>query len=296
MIEKKPTFKRIALMGRHHPDRIGETLKALHGFLTAHDYPVIYDQDTAHQLPFPVQSVDVGELSAHCDLLIVVGGDGSLLHAAKIATAQSLPVLGVNRGRLGFLTDIYPHELRQIEAVLSGNYDEEQRFLLQCELQRDNSVITVIDALNEIILSPENIAQMIEFEVMVGDQFVCDLRADGLIVATPTGSTAYALSAGGPILEPSLNAIVLVPMFPHTLSNRPLVIDADASLTIRIMSDSKAIPFISSDGQERIPVMASDSLVIRKKAKRLRLIHPKTYEYFKTLRSKLGWQSRHSAW
>src|SRR5262249_37946604 len=153
-------------------------------------------------------------LAKMADLIIVVGGDGSLLQAAKIAVPQSLPVLGLNRGRLGFLADIYPHEFEKIERVLQGEYWEEQRFLLQAQVMHQTNVLATVEALNEIVLSPGDIAHMIEFSVQVSNQFVCDFHADGLIVATPTGSTAYALSGGGPILHPALNAVVLVPMFP----------------------------------------------------------------------------------
>lgn len=291
---KNTPFHRIALMGRHYPDRIEWTLRALYDFLTERRYPVVCDQDTASRLSFPILCVPINELHAHCDLLIVVGGDGSLLQAAKIAVAQSLPVLGVNRGRLGFLTDVYPQQLTVIEQVLKGDYQEEERFLLRAEILHQNTITASVEALNEIVLSPGDVAHMIEFEVMIGGRFVCDLRADGLIVATPTGSTAYALSGGGPILEPALNAIVLVPMFPHTLSNRPLVVDADSQLVIEITPNNEATPFVSGDGQKRLSIALGDTLRIQKKAQRLRLIHPRNYEYFQTLRSKLGWQSRHT--
>jgi len=291
-MKPSPVFKRVALMGRHQPNHIEETLRAIDEFLTVRQYPIVYDIETAQRLSYPVTSVPLENLHLHCDLLIVVGGDGSLLQAAKIAVAQSLPVLGVNRGRLGFLTDVYPHELAAIAEVLEGNYQEEQRFLLRAEICHENTRIASVEALNEIVLSPGNVAHMIEFEIMVGGQFVCDLRADGLIVATPTGSTAYALSGGGPILHPALNAVVLVPMFPHTLSNRPLVVDADSHLVIQITANNEAVPFVSGDGQKRIPIELGDSLCIQKKAQTLRLIHPRSYQYFQTLRSKLGWQSK----
>ncbi len=293
-MNKLATFRRIALMGGQRHDHIAETLLALHEFLTARGYPVLFDAETAGRLSIMVDSAPIAQLGRVCDLLIVVGGDGSLLQAAKIATAQSLPVLGVNRGRLGFLTDIYPQELGVIEQILQGEYQEEQRFLLHAEIRHDNGVLEGLDALNEIVLSPGNVAHMIEFEVMISEQFVCDLRADGLIVATPTGSTAYALSGGGPILHPGLHAMVLVPMFPHTLSNRPLVIGADNELIIQITLNNEATPFVSGDGQKRIPIALGDTLHIRKATQELRLIHPRNYQYFQTLRMKLGWQSKNS--
>lgn len=295
LMENKPIFKRIALMGRHYSNHIEETLSAVDEFLSGLEYPIIYDHETAQRLSYPVKSVSLNDLHSHCDLLIVVGGDGSLLQAAKIAVAQSLPVLGVNRGRLGFLTDVYPHELEVIAEVLEGHYQEEQRFLLSAEIQHKNKAIAKVEALNEIVLSPGDVAHMLEFTITVGGQFVCDLRADGLIVATPTGSTAYALSGGGPILHPALNAMVLVPMFPHTLSNRPLVVDADSQLIVEIMTNNTSASFVTGDGQKRIPIALGDSLHIQKKPQTLRLIHPHSYQYFQTLRSKLGWQTKNLA-
>jgi len=291
-MKNNTVFRRIALMGRHHTNHIGDTLLALYEFLTAQHYPVVCDPETAARMSCAIQTVPLDTLHEHADLLIVVGGDGSLLQAAKIAVAQSLPVLGVNRGRLGFLTDIYPQELEIITQVLQGDYQEERRFLLQSEIRHQNTALSRIEALNEIVLSPGNVSHMIDFEINVDGQFVCDLRADGLIVATPTGSTAYALSGGGPILHPALNAMVLVPMFPHTLSNRPLVISSDSQLRIDITLNNEAVPFVSGDGQKRTPIALGDSLTIQKAQQALRLIHPRSYQYFQTLRSKLGWQNK----
>lgn len=289
---KKPTFQRIVLMGGRRQDAVQETLLALREFLQGRGYSVAFDETTTSWLPGSESGVAINQLHETCDLLIVVGGDGSLLQAAKIAIAQSLPVLGVNRGRLGFLTDVYPQEFEKIEQVLQGEYHEERRFLLHAEIHHQNEVTERWEALNEIVLSPGNVAHMIDFEVAVNEQFVCDIRADGLIVATPTGSTAYALSGGGPILHPALNAMVMVPMFPHTLSNRPLVVDGDSKVSIYITLNNEATPFVSADGQKRVPIALGDTLLIRKHPQQLRLIHPRDYQYFQTLRSKLGWQSK----
>lgn len=292
-MKKNQPFHRVALMGGHRHNHVEETLRALQQLLSRLNVPVVFERETAQRLQGAEnQSVPVERLQEACDLLIVVGGDGSLLQAAKIAIGQSLPVLGVNRGRLGFLTDVYPQDLAVIEQVLAGDYLEEQRFLLRAEIKHGDTVLDSLEALNEIVLSPGNVSHMIEFEVRVDGRLVCDLRADGLIVATPTGSTAYALSGGGPILHPALNAMVLVPMFPHTLSNRPLVLDADSRLIIPIALNNEATPLVSGDGQKRIPIALGDSLCIQKTAQSLRLIHPRDYQYFQTLRTKLGWQSK----
>ena len=190
-------------------------------------------------------------------------------------------MLGINRGHLGFLTDINPKELHRISDVLNGNYTREERFLLKTSLGI---------ALNDVVLLPGE-AQLIEFDIMINNQFVCQQRADGLIIATPTGSTAYALSGGGPILHPHLNAMVLVPMFPHTLSSRPIVIDSDAKIELIISEHKNKTANISCDGQQRIPVEPGTRITIEKHEKKLHLIHPDNYDYFATLREKLGWQS-----
>ncbi len=286
-------FKRIALMGRSRNNHIEETLLALYAYLTQHDYVVVFEQETLNRLSIASVSAGIGSDRLHeaADLIIVVGGDGSILQAAKIAVPQSLPVLGVNRGRLGFLTDIYPHEFHKILAVLRGNYLEEQRFLLTAYIQHQKTTVATVEALNEVVLSPGDVAHMIEFMVWVDERFVCDFRADGLIISTPTGSTAYALSGGGPILHPGLNAVVLVPMFPHTLSNRPIVVSADSKITIHISENNESTPQISADGKKRISVQLGDTVLIHKVAQLLRLIHPQDYSYFETLRAKLRWQS-----
>jgi NAD+ kinase len=293
-MQQKQSFKRIALLGRSRHNHIEETLLALHEYLKQQGCVVIFENETLrHLLSQPAAEGIVGHrLHEVADLVIVVGGDGSMLQAAKVAVPQSLPVLGVNRGRLGFLTDIYPHEIEKIGPVLRGEYLEEHRFLLSAEVQHQNTIVAKIDALNEVVLSPGKIAHMIEFAVSVNGQFVCDFHADGLIVATPTGSTAYALSGGGPILHPSLHAVVLVPMFPHTLSNRPIVIDADSRITISIAQDNEAKPQVSGDGQKRFAIQLGDTLEVQKMNQPLRLIHPLDYNYFETLRVKLRWQSK----
>lgn len=286
-------FTKVALMGRQRRDGIEKTLLDLHDFLVQKGWPVVFEQETTKGLlSRKVSGIEASRLNEVCDVLIVVGGDGSLLHAAHIAVQQNLPVLGVNRGRLGFLTDIRPNEMDKIDAILSGKYIEEKRFMLLGKIKRKEAIIAQFDALNEIVLSPGKIAHMIEFMVTVNQQFVYDQKADGLIIATPTGSTAYALSGGGPILYPSLNAVVLVPMFPHTLSNRPIVLDGDSQIEIKIPDKSEGFSFVSGDGQKCLEVLEGDTLVIEKKPEKLRLIHSLDYNYFETLRGKLGWQSK----
>ena len=287
------TFKRIALMGRQRTDAINETLLALKTFLRSRQVEVVFEQETAALLSQQNKpAIPADQLAKHSDLIIAVGGDGSLLKAAHVAVNQNLPVLGINRGRLGFLTDIRPEEFSKVGAVLDGNYTEEQRFLLTASLYDHDHLIKQQDALNDVVLLPGNVAQMIEFAIHIKQRFVCTQRADGLIAATPTGSTAYALSGGGPILHPSLKAIVLVPMFPHTLSNRPIVVPSDSDIEIVINEENDVSPFVSCDGQERVAISPGSKIKIQQKAEVLRLIHPKEYNYFETLRTKLGWANK----
>jgi len=280
------TFHHIALIGRAGKN-ISDTLEAVKDYLLQKKLAVFIEKNTSEMMAKNnLPTFPDTQIPAEIDLMIVVGGDGSLLNAAHCALPYDLPVLGINRGRLGFLTDIHPNELTKIGDVLSGKYVVEKRFLLNA-LQTKNHLGI---ALNDVVLLPGDTAQLIEFDIFINDHFVCQQRADGLIVATPTGSTAYALSGGGPILHPHLNAIALVPMFPHTLSSRPIVIDGDAKIELLIRDENETSPCISCDGQYRIKVEPGSRITISKHEKTLSLIHPENYEYFATLREKLGWQ------
>lgn len=291
MTTNNPSFKRIALMGRQRVEGISETLESVVGFLQGHGYTVVLESLTAALLPdSPLPSVHKENLKEMADLIIVVGGDGSFLGAARIGADQNLPVLGINRGTLGFLTDIPPDDLHQVLEVLTGDYLEEERFLLQAQVQHDSQHEVAMIAVNDFVLLPGDKAQMITFDLYINGYFAYHLRADGLIVATPTGSTAYALSGGGPILHPNLDAIVLVPLCPHTLSSRPIVVKSDSELRIHIGSSNYTIPQISHDGQRRIPVPIGADITVTRHAKSFRLIHPKSYNYFHTLNTKLHWK------
>lgn len=286
-------FKTVGVIGRQRKEDISDTLVALKSLLAHKKIAVVMETETATHLPthtLPTYSRD--ELGRHCDLIIVVGGDGSLLNAARAAIDRQIPVLGINRGRLGFLTDIHPSELEhKVSEVLDGQYQEEQRCLLTATIENHGKTLGKDIALNEIVLMPGDIARMIEFAIEIDDQFVCVQRADGLIVATPTGSTAYALSGGGPILHPNLDATVLVPMFPHTLSARPIVIRSSSTIKIIISKENETSPRLSCDGQAQISLPLGSNVIIRKNPQSLRLIHPQDYNYFQTLRKKLHWSA-----
>jgi len=287
------TFQNILLMGRPGVPGVPATLLALMDYLQSLNIELMVEKTTSPMMgKHKLNVINSNKIPDSCDLIIVVGGDGSLLNAAHIALPHHLPVLGINRGRLGFLTDIHPDELTKISAILNGHYQEEKRFLLETKLIHKEKIISENVALNDVVLLPGDVAQMIEFDVFVNDEFVCTQRADGIIVATPTGSTAYALSGGGPIMHPSLNAVVLVPMFPHTLSSRPVVIDADNRIDICISDNNETSPYVSCDGQTRVAIPPGGKIQIQKKPELLRLIHPMDYHYFSTLREKLGWEKQ----
>jgi len=283
-------FKRIGIFGRTGSTSVNETLTALIQLLELNHYPVCVEKETADAMGhvhLPIVTKE--ELGQHCDLLIVVGGDGSLLHAAPIAVDQHLPVLGINRGSLGFLTDILPAKIDKIPDILQGNYFAEDRFLLTAAVQQNDKKIFENHALNEVVIVPDRTPHMIEFEIYINKQFVCSQHGDGLIIATPTGSTAYALSGGGPILHPQLDAIVLVPMFPHTLSHRPIVVDGNSHVEVILSRKNKDHSRLSCDGRPGYTLSRGGSITIQKKSLSLKLIHPLDYQYFETLRSKLHW-------
>lgn len=285
-------FKRIIIYARHHRanEGVNETLLRLADFLVKRKISTFLDIDTALHFPIDLPTIDRKALTQD-DLIIVIGGDGSLLSAANMAIEKKVPVIGINRGHLGFLTDISPAHLdEELGAILEGHYQEERRFLLNLRLNSKKRIVST--ALNDIVLNRGNETHLIAFDVYVDGQFVSHYRADGLIIATPTGSTAYALSAGGPILHPRLNAIAIVPMFSHSLSARPLVIDANSTITIQMSESNENSVEVSCDGHESYHIDANQSVTINKHHVPLRLLHPHEYHYYDTLRAKLGWGSK----
>ncbi|KPH59701.1 inorganic polyphosphate kinase [Pseudoalteromonas porphyrae] len=288
-------FKTIGLIGKANHDGAAATLQRLYTFLNALGFNVIVEQRTGHQLAgVPKEKlVKLIELGEQADLAIVVGGDGNMLGAARVLARFDVAVIGVNRGNLGFLTDLNPQEFEpSLEQVLSGQYIEEKRFLLEVEVYRHGELKSANSAVNEAVLHADKVAHMIEFEAFINNDFVFSQRSDGLIVSTPTGSTAYSLSGGGPILTPELNAMSLVPMFPHTLSSRPLVVDADNEVRLKLSLENTDSLQVSCDSHVVLAVLPGDEVVIKKADKKLRLIHPKDYSYYHVLRTKLNWGSR----
>lgn len=285
-------FKTVGLLGKKHRDQGNAPIfLRLIEYLKSQQCQVLLAEDTTNilqqtQLPMMSRS----DLAAQSDLLIVVGGDGSLLNAAADAICTNTPVLGINRGQLGFLTDIAPHAIERIGLILQGQYRVEERFLLKATVKTGEEITYQDIALNDVVLQCGSQAQMIRFSIFINDTFVIEQRADGLIVSTPTGSTAYALSGGGPIVHPALDAMLLVPMFPHTLSSRPIVVSGDSLIKIHLYPDNQVSPQVSSDGRSPTLMLGESELHIQKHESRLRLVHPLDYHYYETLRSKLGWR------
>jgi NAD+ kinase len=284
-------FRNIGLIGRVDSRLIIESVRELAQLLELRGLRVILEQETSQALDTHTMQVAnrklIGEV---CDLVIVVGGDGSLLGAARDLARYDVPVLGINRGRLGFLTDIAPDQVTtQVAQVLDGEYQIEERFLLEMRLMRDGAPIGKSNAFNDVVLHSGQAPKMLNFELHVEGEFVYSQRSDGLIVSTPTGSTAYSLSGGGPIMHPKLDAIVIVPMFPHTLSSRPIVIDGNSEIKIIIGKNNPESPHVSCDGQVTLGASGNDVIYINKYRKRVKLIHPKGHVFYETCRNKLGW-------
>ncbi|OGT31292.1 MAG: hypothetical protein A3E87_10300 [Gammaproteobacteria bacterium RIFCSPHIGHO2_12_FULL_35_23] len=280
-------FKNVGLIGKLQDPHTAETCKNLINYLKTQSISIYIDNETAKLLETAtLRVVNKEKLGEITDLIIVVGGDGSLLHTARLAVNYKTPIVGINRGRLGFLTDIKPSEIEtKIAAILAGHYNPEQRFLLAAHLNHKSSC----SALNDIVIASKDSAHMMEYEVYIDDCFMCSERADGIIIATPTGSTAYALSGGGPIVHPALNAIVVVPMFSHTLTSRPIVLPGDSKITIIIGEKTDVPAKLSIDGQVHCSLQPNDQVIIQKKPQTLTLLHPLDYDYFANVRSKLQW-------
>ena len=286
------SFQTIALVGKPRNDINLQMHKNLFFWLIERGYHVLVEQDIGKKIDLPPKHLaSLEEIGQSAQLAIVIGGDGNMLGRARILAEYHIPLIGINRGNLGFLTDIDPkNAYSQLQACLeNGEFFVEERFLLKACVERDNEIIASSIAVNEAVIHPAKIAHMIDFHVHINDQFAFSQRSDGLIISTPTGSTAYSLSAGGPILTPQLNAIALVPMFPHTLSSRPLVVDGNSKISIRFAEYNTSQLELGCDSQVALQFGPDDIIHIQKCDYSLRLLHLKSYNYYKVLSSKLGW-------
>ncbi len=286
-------FKTIGILGKPGAPSIAETLSSLCCFLKKYQYDILIDNASTQFLPeYHVKHCTLDQLAKHSDLIIAVGGDGTFLSAARAIVDYDIPLIGVNLGRLGFLVDISPTELvASLKNILSGRYKEEKRYLLRTKIIRANQVIHEETAVNEVVIHRWVTPSMIEIITKINGVYLNTQRSDGLIVSTPTGSTAYALSGGGPILHPALQALVLVPLNPHTLSNRPIVINDSAEIEISFSQNEQINALVTCDHVEIPEVLISDKVLIKKEPRPLRILHPEDHDFFQILRKKLNWSS-----
>jgi NAD+ kinase len=284
-------FKTVGLWGRLNEPSVAEPAVQILEHLRKHGTRVIVSaQSNGSGELATTEHADDSELAKRIDLLVAIGGDGTLLHAARhVAQRGAVPLIGINRGRLGFLTDISPeHMLDAIDAILAGDYLEERRPMLAAEIGTGQSTPQLL-ALNDVVLQKGEPGRMLDFVTSVDGTYVNTHRGDGLIIATPTGSTAYALSCGGPIIQPNVDALVMVPICPHTLSDRPLLLKASSRIEVRVDTDVDSSAHVVCDGEQVGRIGNGETLHVDLAEQTVTLLHPRDYNYYELLRSKLNW-------
>ncbi len=282
-------FRHVAIVGKHQAPGIKPVLEEIAQFLCSSGLEVSLEADTALNTGLTgYDALSNDQLGRACDLAVVVGGDGTMLGFAREMAPYGIPLLGINQGRLGFITDIPIERWREsLAPVLAGDYEVEPRAMLEGEVWRDGEAIFTGLALNDVVVSRGATAGMVELKIEVGEQFVANMRADGLIVASPTGSTAYALSAGGPLMHPSIAGWLIVPIAPHTLSNRPIVLPDLGEVRLEIVAGRDAS--VNFDMQSLASLLHGDTITVRRSQHQVRFLHPKGWSYYATLRRKLRW-------
>lgn len=291
----KKAIRTVGLFGKYRNESVGGQVVALAQFLRARGLDVLLEEDTARLIPQPpAPSRALDRIGAEIDLAIVIGGDGTMLNVARNLAPHRVPIVGVNQGRLGFLTDIQVERMtEEIGRILDGDYRTEERLLLAAEIMRKGKIVHAARAFNDVIINKGELARLIEFETYLGGEFVNSIRGDGIIVASPTGSTAYALSAGGPILHPTLPALVLVPICPHTFSNRPIVVPSDSIVEIVMTDLANQRAHATFDGQTTFSLEAGDRVYVRRAQTPVELIHPTGRSHFEVMRIKLHWGAKY---
>jgi NAD+ kinase len=282
-------FKTIALFGKQHSEGVAQTLGEIGAYLDQRGFRVLFEASLAEALGrHDVAAADIRTIGEQADLAVIVGGDGTMLGIARELAPHGVPLVGINFGRLGFITDIPLLQWSDaLGAVLDGHFDAEDRTILHARVTRDGEVVFEASAVNDVVVSRSSRAGMIDIQVHVDGLYMYSQRADGLIVATPTGSTAYALSCNGPILHPALDGIVLVPVAPQALSNRPIVLPASSVVSISV-ADGRD-PRVNCDMQTFADLQIGDVIDVRRAEYACRFLHPSGYSYYATLRSKLNW-------
>jgi len=283
------TFSRVGLIVRFNDESVANTLSDVIRCLEALDIDPLLDNST-RGLVDGRSTVPLSEIGKQCDLAVVIGGDGTLLHAARELVDMDVPIVGVNRGRLGFLVDVPPDKgLDQLTSILQGQYIEEERLMLETRILRDGKCIGSSMAFNDTVIRVRDLLQIMDFDVIIDDVLVTHQRADGIIIATPSGSTAYSLSNGGPIVGPTISSVILQPISPHTLTSRALLVDANSKITVHLWDDEILKAQVVCDGQVYMEATLGDMIEIRCKDRRVKLLHPETYDYHQILREKLNW-------
>jgi NAD+ kinase len=285
----KKAFSRVALVGKYQADGIQERLKDLATLLSQQDCEVFVESATAGHLgltAYPIKKVE--EFTGAIDLAVVLGGDGTMLGIGRQLAGSNVPLVGINMGRLGYMTDIPIQNVQTVlPQIIAGEYEADTRTLLDAVVMRNGKEINQALALNDVVVNRSGISGMVELAVRVNGSFMYNQRSDGLIVSTPTGSTAYALSAGGPILHPRVAGILLAPIAPHSLSNRPIVLPQDIVVSIEVVDGREVI--VNFDMQSQTNLQSGDTIEVSQSKKTITLLHPRSHSDYKTLREKLHW-------
>jgi len=284
-------FRHAALVGKYQARGIRGVLEEIAHFLVRQGLDVSLERETALNTGIAdFNALSPTELGKHCDMAIVVGGDGTMLGIARQLARFNLPMVGINQGRLGFITDVpINHFAEALAPIIAGDYEEERRTMLEGDVWRDEQKIFDGFAMNDVVVNRSGSASMLEVKVDIGPEFVANLRADGVIIASPTGSTAYALSAGGPILHPGIGGWLLVPIAPHDLSNRPIVLPDTQDISIEVVNGRDAS--VNFDMQSLASLLPGDRIVVRRSRHQVRFLHPRGWSYYATLRRKLRWNA-----
>ena len=285
----KSQFRHVALVGKYHAQGSRLALESIAQFLSDQGCDIAIEKDTANNTgmtQYPI--LDVAAIGTQCDLALVVGGDGTMLGIGRVLAKFGVPLIGINQGRLGFITDIAFDDYQSVlSPMLHGHFEDDRRWMMQAQVMRDGRCVFTAAAMNDVVVNRGATSGMVELRVEVDGRFVANQRADGLIIASPTGSTAYALSAGGPLLHPSIAGWILVPIAPHTLSNRPIVLSDSGEIAIELVAGRDASA--NFDMQSLASLMLGDRIVVKRSDYQMRFLHPKGWSYFDTLRKKLHW-------
>ena len=283
-------FKNIAIISKNDDNSVKDSLDTVINYLDSKKINYFLDNNSSILLNNKYSSIDAEEMKSKCDIAFIIGGDGTLLRSAQYLSKANIPICGINRGRLGFLVDISPDHIEEnLESILSDSYSVDERISLVGTVIRNGKEISKNISFNDVVIHSKDAVRMIEMDTVLDGKKLYTVNADGLVVSTPTGSTAYSLSCGGPILQPSIEALIMVPICPHLLSNRPIVISMNSIIEIKLSDKSQTNASVTFDGQINVPIEANDTIKITKGQVTLKLIQPPGINFLSILREKLGW-------